>query len=91
MTALHPKHHVHFLHYVWVEPTPPWKRGENGCCCEASEDYGDLLGKKSFSRVKLCRTGKLNRTICRIGNFLDSKTHVWRQMILIGCFFGLFH
>lgn len=26
-------------------------------------------GKTSFTKVKLCRTGKLNRTICRIGIF----------------------
>lgn len=71
MTALHPKHHVHFLYYVWVEPSTPRDRGEDGCCCEASEDYGDLQkgGKTSFTKVKLCRTAKLNRTICRIGIF----------------------
>lgn len=32
------------------------------------------LHEKSFTKVKLFRTGKLNRTICRIGNFWDPKT-----------------
>lgn len=34
---------------------------------------GDLGkgGKTSFTKVKLCRTGKLNRTICRIGIFFS--------------------
>lgn len=29
---------------VGVEPTASQKRGEDGCCSEASEDYGDLGG-----------------------------------------------
>lgn len=38
MTALHPKHHVYFLYYVWVEPTTLSKRGGDGCSFKASED-----------------------------------------------------
>ncbi len=37
----------------------------------------DLQGKKSSTKVKLCRTGKLNRTICRIGNFFGTKNIAW--------------
>lgn len=46
--------------------------------------------KKSFTKVKLYRTGKLNRTICRIGNFLESKTLRERQIAVVGCFFVCF-
>ena len=82
MTALHPEHHVHFLHYVLGRTNHSLReRGEDGCCCEASEDYGGFTErggkkKKSFAKVKLCGTGKLNRTICRIGNFFDAKKNV---------------
>lgn len=47
----------------------PWKRGEAVMLQRGFRGLGDLQGKKSFTKVKLCRTGKLNRTICRIGNF----------------------
>lgn len=35
---------AHFFRYVRVEPTATQKRGEGGCCGEASGDYGGFKG-----------------------------------------------
>lgn len=45
---------------------------------------GIYRGGKSLTKVKLRRTGKLNRTICRIGNFFGIK-NVRDKTAVAGC------
>lgn len=69
MTALHPKHRVHFLGLN--QPRPGTGVRMDDAAARLARIMGDLRkgGKTSFTKVKLCRTGKLNRTICRIEIF----------------------